>query len=291
MKSKFTVISAESDELQKIKNEHKAAVKEAADLRKTLELAQKNAQVYHVESPHKDNTFTLGVITDTHFGSLYTEFNTVKALMRTFQAAKVDLVAHSGDVLDGHGIYKGQEFEQSAHGFEEQLNFGLPLSEIYTGPVTFITGNHDESFKKLSGLNAGLRIQEAYGWKFMGPESGTIEVHTRNKRSYSIQAIHPGGGSAYALSYRIQKIVDQLEGGTKSNCLISGHFHKAEMIPSYRNVCCIQGGCTQWQTPFMMTKGLAAHVGGWIIRITVSDRKLLFNRVQGEFISLYRPQR
>ena len=86
-----------------------------------------------------------------------------------------------------------------------------------------------------------------------------------------MQLIHPGGGSSYALSYRPQKIVESLEGGTKPDMLAIGHYHKADYIPSYRNVATLQVGTFQRQTPFMSRQGLAAHVGGWIVDVTVGD--------------------
>jgi hypothetical protein len=99
--------------------------------------------------------------------------------------------------------------------------------------------------------------------------------------------IHPSGGSSYAISYRSQKIVEQIEGGTKPNMLLIGNYHKAEWMPSYRNVSVCQVGAFQAQTPFMLTKGLAAHVGGWIMQMTPQEEKNLCNIVQTEFIRFY----
>ena len=101
---------------------------------------------------------------------------------------------------------------------------------------------------------------------------------------FSLMLIHPGGGSAYALSYKPQKIVESLEGGTKPNMVAIGHFHKAEMMPSYRNICSIQSGTFQRQTPFMARGGLSAHVGGWIVDVTVGDGH---NVIRAEFVAFY----
>ena len=56
------------------------------------------------------------------------------------------------------------------------------------------------------------------------------------------------------------------------------------MMPSYRNVCGVQAGTFEKQTPFMARGGLAAHVGGWIIDVTVGDG---CNRIKGEFVAVY----
>ena len=82
---------------------------------------------------------------------------------------------------------------------------------------------------------------------------------------------HPWDGSAYAISYKIQKHVDAMSGGEKPNIFAVGHYHKAEYI-FYRNVHCFQSATFCAQTNFMRGKGLAAHMGGWIIDIDVDER-------------------
>jgi len=85
-------------------------------------------------------------------------------------------------------------------------------------------------------------------------------------------------------SYRPQKITESLEGGTKPDMLAIGHYHKAELIPSYRNVAVLQAGTFERQTPFMARQGLAAHVGGWIVEAVVGNGH---NRIKAEFIAFY----
>lgn len=85
-------------------------------------------------------------------------------------------------------------------------------------------------------------------------------------------------------SYRPQKIIESWEGGKKPHLVCIGHYHKAEFIPKYRNVSCLQAGCFQNQTPFMQRLGTPAHVGGWIVSIAVGE---LYNKINAEFISFF----
>ena len=71
---------------------------------------------------------------------------------------------------------------------------------------------------------------------------------------------HGEDGSSYALSYRLQKIIESLTGGEKPNILIAGHVHKYVKIFE-RNVYALSVGTIQSQTPWMRGKRLAAHVG------------------------------
>ena len=44
----------------------------------------------------------------------------------------------------------------------------------------------------------------------------------------SLELRHPWDGTAYALSYKIQKMVESMGGGEKPNILAVGHYHKSE---------------------------------------------------------------
>jgi hypothetical protein len=100
-----------------------------------------------------------------------------------------------------------------------------------------------------------------------------------------LRVLHPGGGSAYAISYTSQKIVESYSSGEKPHILLDGHYHKAG-YNYIRGVHVVQTGCTQDQTPFMRKKRLAAHLGGWIIEFSVDDQGAI-TRFKQEFIPFY----
>ena len=197
--------------------------------------------------------------------------------------AGVSVVLDAGDMIDGHKIYKGQEFELRDLGLEAQLD-RLAKDSPAGIHTEFITGNHDASFKQLAGVPVGKLITGAVShYQFIGEDQARVKFSTPNGH-YIVALLHPGGGCAYAVSYRAQKITEALEGGNKPNMLVIGHYHKAEFMPSYRNVAVVQAGTFQKQTPFMARGGLAAHVGGWIIDVTVGTTH---NVVRAEFVAFY----
>ena len=101
-----------------------------------------------------------------------------------------------------------------------------------------------------------------------------------------LRNFHPGGGTAYAISYRPQKIVESLSGGEKPAVLISGHFHKLAGPMMIRNVWVILPGCTCDQTPFMRKKSIEAHVGFGILEMQ-QDVRGAVRRVRWEETSYY----
>ena len=220
---------------------------------------------------------------DRHAGSLYHDPAALAGFYEFASLEGIQTVYDCGDILDGHRVYKGQEFELRDLGFEAQLA-RISRDAPRSIRTRFITGNHDASFKIAAGVPVGKMIEQTVPeYEFLGEEGARVEYDTPSGR-YIVQLIHPGGGSSYALSYRPQKIIESLDGGQKPNMLLIGHYHKAEMMPSYRNVVGLQAGTFQRQTPFMARQGLAAHVGGWLVDVWVGE---LHNRIRAEFVAVY----
>jgi len=261
------------DALQQRLNEERAKVEALSeDRRQSVDIQKSDS-----------TTIRFGLTGDRHFGSLYAAPEYLKAFYDYAEGEGVKVVYDAGDMVDGHKIYRGQEFELSDLGVEAQVARMLKNSPQNI-ETRFITGNHDASFKHLAGVGVGGMIQEKVpNHVFLGEEQGDVCFETPNG-NFVLRLLHPGGGSSYALSYKSQKIIESLEGGTKPDMIAIGHFHKAFQMPSYRNVACFQTGTFQKQTPFMARHGLAAHVGGWIVEVNVGVK---FNTIRGEFVAFY----
>jgi hypothetical protein len=62
-----------------------------------------------------------GLVSDTHFGSLYTNRSLLHLAYKTFKKEGIDTVYHCGDICDGEKMYRGQEYELHAHGADAQI--------------------------------------------------------------------------------------------------------------------------------------------------------------------------
>jgi hypothetical protein len=127
-------------------------------------------------------------------------------------------------------------------------------------------------------------------WRFVGQDIGIVTLKAKGGFSYRVMLTHPGGGTAYAVSYRLQKMIESISGGQKPDMVAEGHFHKSLAMPAYRNVYGVECGCFEDQTPFMASRSLAAHVGGWVIRVTMNERKKLSVRVNAEWCGFFEEQ-
>ena len=230
------------------------------------------------------NTFKFALYGDTHVGSLWCAYPEWQAFYEFAEEQGVEDFYHCGDVLSGFRVFRGHEFEVKDLGLDKQLErFAEKAPRI--GKTHFITGNHDLSYKVGAGASVGKSISELRpDWTFLGDEQARI-TYKAGGQDFNIMLQHPGGGTAYAISYKIQKAIESLEGGTKPNIIAQGHYHKAEWLPCYRNICGFQTGTFEWQTPFEARQGIAAHVGGWIVEVAVGNK---WNSVTANFLAFYR---
>ena len=281
------------DEFQKVlqsskvgKNKLEVLEKENKELKEIITRKIKEKQKIVVKANNKENKIKFAIVTDTHLGSMYEQIEYLKLFYKKAEDTGYNIILHAGDIIEGWKVYKGQEFEVHKRGWKEQREWFEDQYPIHNNIITkFITGNHDASFKKLVGIDVGPELcRNRKDFIFLGEDYGDVYFQANNDKEFKVTLLHPGGGSAYALSYRPQKIIEQLEGGTKPNMLIIGNFHKSELIPNYRNIISIQGGCFQSQTPFMKSKGLSAMMGGWFIDIDLNED---FNNLTTQFMAFY----
>jgi predicted phosphodiesterase len=159
-------------------------------------------------------------------------------------------------------------FEQNAIGYDEQKKMAIEELKQIKQPFYFITGNHEyNTYVRNAGVELGKELEkglqaEGRTAHYLGNAHGIVKLKNGSK----IQLLHPDGGTAYAISYKPQKIVESMESGHKPNILLVGHFHKAEYL-FYRNVHIFQAATLESQTKFMQGRQIPAHKGFWIIDV------------------------
>lgn len=217
-----------------------------------------------------DGTTTLrfAIMGDTQFGSKYAQITHLHNFYDLCEKEGITDVYHTGDLTDGLKMRTGHEYELyevSADEMRDDVIKNYPKRDGIT--THFITGNHDASIYKQVGYDIGQAIANSRpDMKYLGRDCAVIHL-TPN---CTLELRHPWDGTAYALSYKMQKMIEAMESDSKPNILAVGHYHKAEYL-FYRNVHALQTGCFQGQTPFTRGKGISVHMGGWIVTIRVDE--------------------
>lgn len=228
-----------------------------------------------------DTILRFGLMGDTQFGSKYAQITRLHEYYELCKREGITDIYHTGDITDGLKMRPGHEYELylvSADELREDVTRNYPKHDGIT--THFITGNHDASIYKHVGYDIGQAIaKERPDMKYLGRDCAVINL-TPN---CSLEMRHPWDGTAYAISYKIQKMIEAMDSYSKPSILAVGHYHKQESI-WYRNIHAVQTGCFQSQTPFLRGKGVSVALGGFIIEAHVDETGTI-RRFKPEFIS------
>ena len=221
----------------------------------------------------KDNSYHFGVVSDNHLGSKYERLDVLNELYDIFSLSGVDRVYNAGNWIEGESRFNHHEL--LVHGMDAQVIYLAKNYPERQGITTYaVSGDdHEGWYAQREGVDIGkyaestMRQFGRLDWVNLGYMEAHVRLVNANSGKSAIMAVvHPGGGSAYALSYAVQKIIESLEGGQKPAVGIYGHYHKM-WAGNIRNVWCLQPGFTKDQDSFMRKKRLEAHVGGVLVTL------------------------
>lgn len=244
----------------------------------------------HAEKPRKPrslpisgSSFTFGYFSDAHIGHKKFQLGLFDYMVRYFRETKPDFILNPGDHLEGMSNRPGHVYELTHIGYEAQSKY---LRELYSQLDDFdhygIDGNHDQwYFKKADhGLIVGAELERSLSkYHHLGQDEGDLFVG-----GVHIKLYHGGDGTAYATSYKLQKLIESFSGGEKPNIVLSGHYHKALYLFS-RDVHGFECGTLCGQTSWMRGKKIPAHMGFGIVKVVFNHRGV--ERLTQEFIPWY----
>jgi hypothetical protein len=200
-----------------------------------------------------DRHIKFGVFSDAHMGHSCYRPDILRKLIKDGKKQKVEFWLNCGDTLEGMSGRDGHIYELNQIGASQQLNYFKDEFKHFDKDVFSIEAqnSHGGWFKSKGnmGLNIGEELDKrAKHYKFIGYDEQDIELDNGAK----IRLRHPGGGTAYAISYKLQKYIEAISGGKKPHLLFNGHFHKA-LYMFYRNVHGFE--CFDGRTKIKTSKG------------------------------------
>ena len=228
--------------------------------------------------------FKFGAVSDTHFGSKKARPDALNAFYDIAQQEGVHDVFHSGDVTDGVNVYKGQAVEQDFFSQDDQIDMVEREYPKRKGIVTrFITGNHDVREYEHGGADVGKQIGDRRpDMQNMGQINRVVKI---SEGGVTAELIHPGGGQAYAMSYKSQKDLQSRE--ELPDIYMAGHFHQA-WYGHYKGVEVLNVPSFKDDGLWERRLGLTGTVGGWIVEGTLDESGENIRRFQPELFTFRR---
>lgn len=209
----------------------------------------------------KGQHFRIGVMSDTHIGSVYAPDEWLDSAIREMEAQDCDLILHAGDVTEGLKVARlgTQIFELSRVGYKAQRDRAVEAFGSTSLPVYFIGGNHDRFFSESTGCDIVEDICDRVpNATYLGNDQADLELG-----GVRVRLFHGGDGSSYATSYRLQKLCESY-GDEHPDIVFAGHVHKYCHIYE-RDTQLVSVPTLQKQTDFMRGRKLAAHTGFLIV--------------------------
>ncbi len=226
----------------------------------------------------RDGWLTFGFTSDNHLCSKYSRLDVLEDLYDRFAEEGVSIVLNAGNWIDGEARFNMHDL--LVHGMDAQLRYLAKYYPQRPGITTYAVAgdDHEGWYCQREGVDIGRLAQQRMrdagreDWVDVGYMEAFFRlVHGGNESESKLHLMHPGGGSAYAESYTVQKIVEGYDGGEKPAVLLAGHYHKLNYA-CIRNVHCVQTGCTQDQTPFARKKKIRFALGGGLVRLRLDEQ-------------------
>ena len=219
------------------------------------------------------------LLSDTHFGAKQCAKDELWEFYDRAKEKWAECFVHCWDIVDGTGVYKGQQFEQDKVWFTEQLK---DLKENYPNvwiPTYFIGWNHDEAYLKGNGVNICKAIETV--------RQDLINLWFYDARLrlnwIDINLHHWGGSLSYAKDYKMKKYLDSLPVEWQPDIFALWHYHTA-LYDLHRGI----HGFMPWA--FLKENLLAKRfnlgntIGGWVIEIDKNEKGQ--SKLNMEFIKL-----
>lgn len=224
---------------------------------------------------------SFGAIANTELGNINHRADALHAFYHLLAEQGIKTVLHMGDLIAGppSKATKGEIRFESLDQQAEYLAKNYPLVKGIT--TYFITAPDCEGkFIDKEKLEVGTYLQsvlaqhEREDLQYIGHKSAQVSmpvqhVTPRGKKKTEwalVNMAHGSGTIPYARSYPLQKMVQSLQGGTKPDVLLLGHFMQLEWLME-REIWGGQVGGFKDQTPSMVNRRQHSDVGGLMVTL------------------------
>ena len=202
------------------------------------------------------------MIWDTHIWAKECALDELHKFYEDAKSEWVEAFVHCWDLVDWCNVYKGQQFEQSEKGFDEQVDKVVKDYPNVWLPTYFIGGNHDESYLKSSWAD----ITRMIDWLRDDLINLWYYDATLNLNWIKIQLQHGGWGNSYSKDYKLQRYIDSIEAWKEPDIFWLWHYHQA-IHSLHRGIHWFMPGAFLKQNLLAKRFRFPNVIGWWIIDI------------------------
>lgn len=254
-------------------------------LRKSIEGGDIRVKSFDHRLHFSTHLIRFGYFSDPHIGAREFDWLLWRKMAAFFREVGVKIVYSPGDIVEGMSGRPGQIYDLEAIGFQAQVKLAAKAIDMLKGMEVYsILGNHDLWFKDKAGVDASVGVELAQRCPHFH-HLGDWEADVVLAKGVTMKLFHSNDGTAYATSYKLQKLIESLEGGKKPALILSGHYHK-QLAMFSRNVWGFECGTLCGQTQWMRGKKIAAHKGFGVIELWVKPTGGI-ERLRHEFFPHY----
>lgn len=236
--------------------------------------------------------FKLGAMSDWHDGSKAAQISARNKAIEIMYKEGVRDILVVGDINAGYKVYKGQELDIVSPRPDHQTAITEYYCPRYDGlRYHIMAGNHDYDFVIHGGHEALAALCERRDdFEWYGYDLVTVRL------TEDVDALmwHPSKGSAYAMSYRSQKMVEQLafqqltevikkNATPKVRFVFVGHWHNIFMWYEKGPINVVHTGGLEGQNNLTRRIGnIDPHICAWIISGEITKDRNLIRRLRLE---------
>ena len=264
------------DERKKLDLIERYTPKQLQELLYNLQLDTKQSIEEVIGEP---GSIKLALLSDTHYWNKHCARDEIGEFMDIAKDRWVEAFIHSWDLVEGEWVFKWQVYELDKIGFDEQVK---DVVENYpdTWIPTYLTqGNHDESFLKKTGGDIGKAIS------LIRKDIINLWFYdARVKLNWiDINSHHGGWSMSYAKSYKIQKLLENIDPKNQPNLFVSWHWHTA-LYMFYRKIHSFLPWAFLKENLLAKRFNLDNTIWGWIVEIELDEKG--WSKINMEFIKL-----
>lgn len=207
------------------------------------------------------------LLSDTHYWNKMCAQDDIGEFMDKAKDDWVECFMHAWDFVDWDNVYSGHVYELDKLWFDEQLNNVIDKYPNTWLPTYAISWNHDESFLKKSWWDILKAISLV--------RKDIINLwfyDARIKLNWiDVNLHHWWGSMSYAKSYKIQKLLENIDPKNQPNVFAAGHWHTAIYL-FYRKIHSFLPGAFLKENLLAKRFNLDNTIWGWIIEIEIDEK-------------------